>query len=126
MGHPESGLIWDGLSFRPLSLARAWAWTVDCASPLVFVDEVVDDTVECAGPASRLVTGCTLRVFVPMPAHPLSCPVLPLQVVTSTKPEGFTPKVIKQTSEYLYVEYEVRLDLLPFLLNTLHCNLQSH
>jgi len=30
-----------------------------------------------------------------------------LQVVSTTKPEGFTPKIIKQTSDYVYVEYEV-------------------
>lgn len=43
-----------------------------------------------------------------MPAHTLPCPPPLLQVVTSTKPEGYTPKIVKQTSEYLYVEYEVR------------------
>lgn len=29
-----------------------------------------------------------------------------MEVVSSTTPDGFTPKIIKQTDDYLYVEYE--------------------
>ncbi|KAI7839195.1 hypothetical protein COHA_007084 [Chlorella ohadii] len=40
------------------------------------------------------------------PATPEQAMAELLAVVSTTKPEGFTPKIIKQTSDYVYVEYE--------------------
>ena len=57
------------------------------------------------------------HVMHPPPADPpahhpslaLPCTHRTPQVVTNSKPDSFTPTIITQTADYLYVEYEVRV-----------------
>lgn len=42
------------------------------------------------------------------PQRPPLGPACPPKVVKSSKPDGFTPTIIKQTDDYLYAEFEVR------------------
>lgn len=44
---------------------------------------------------------CRIRVCACLPLHWSAC-----AQVKKLKPDNFTPKIIKQTSDYLYVEYE--------------------
>lgn len=44
------------------------------------------------------------------------------QVVANIKPDGFTPKIVKQTGDYLYAEFEVGFgNGLPRHVPPAHC-----
>lgn len=51
--------------------------------------------------------------------QPIQPCLFALQVVASIKPDGFTPKIVAQTSNYLYAEFEVSAPLPPPNPNTL-------